>query len=422
MGDAVNFSGTSATLAFSAANPVSGTITGFTGNDAIVISNFAYSAQESVTASNDDDVTLTAPDGSVLDLTMQGADTQDFALHSADGGSATVLTLAGPVLTESLIDDTGPGAVTTDPDLTGTTDTPGTLSFSEGGTLLGTLAASPGQPWHFSPAGLATGAHTITVSQTNATGVTGTASITFTLESATYGAPVVTAALAHDTGVSASDGITANPSLTGTADPDATVIFTQIGFFLGTTTASSTGQWQFTPIGLPDGERNIVATDTNAAGQTGTATVNFTLLTSAAAPRGLSLETVIPDLPGYPDNINRASDGNFWCALVGMRSPAFDLALRMPAFRRRMAQRVAPDEWMYPNMNTGCVIKFAPDGRVLETLWDLGGENHPMITSMREHRGSLYLGGVHNNRIGRYRIPGADPDWTGNRSYWGSAA
>ena len=43
---------------------------------------------------------------------------------------------------------------------------------------------------------------------------------------------------------------------------------------------------------------------------------------------------------------------------------------------------------------------------MLETLWDLNGTNHPMITSMREHRGHLYLGGIMNNRIGRYKIPG----------------
>ena len=43
-----------------------------------------------------------------------------------------------------------------------------------------------------------------------------------------------------------------------------------------------------------------------------------------------------------------------------------------------------------------------------------------MITSMREHRGFLYLGGSLNNRIGRWKIPGADPEWTGIRSYWGN--
>jgi ribose transport system permease protein len=127
---------------------------------------------------------------------------------------------------------------------------------------------------------------------------------------------------------------------------------------------------------------------------------------------------VIPDLPGYPDNINRASDGNYWLALLGMRSPVLDVALRMPDVRRRMAKRIAPDEWLYPNINTGCVIKFNEHGEVLESLWDLGGKNHPMITSMREHKGYLYLGGISNNRIGRYRLADADPRWTGPSSYW----
>ena len=39
-------------------------------------------------------------------------------------------------------------------------------------------------------------------------------------------------------------------------------------------------------------------------------------------PKVGAVEVVIADLPGFPDNINRASDGNFWLALVGMRSPA----------------------------------------------------------------------------------------------------
>ncbi|MCW1843348.1 ABC transporter permease [Prosthecomicrobium hirschii] len=130
-------------------------------------------------------------------------------------------------------------------------------------------------------------------------------------------------------------------------------------------------------------------------------------------------EVVIDNLPGYPDNINRASDGTFWCALCGMRSPVFDLALRMPDFRRRMVQKVGRDDWLYPNMNTGCVIKFDAAGTILDVLWDLGGEAHPMITSIREHKGHLYLGGIYNNRVGKYRIPGADPAWTSNASYWG---
>jgi len=136
-------------------------------------------------------------------------------------------------------------------------------------------------------------------------------------------------------------------------------------------------------------------------------------------PKVGTVEVVIANLPGFPDNINRASDGNFWLALVGMRSPAHDLALRMPGFRKRMSRDIAADEWMAPNINTGCVVKFNLQGEIIESLWDLGGQNHPMITSMREHRGYLYLGGISNNRVGKFHIPGADPQWTGPDSYWG---
>jgi ribose transport system permease protein len=136
-------------------------------------------------------------------------------------------------------------------------------------------------------------------------------------------------------------------------------------------------------------------------------------------PKAGTVEIVIPDLPGYPDNINRASDGTYWLALVGIRTPSLDLAMKMPGFRKRMARRIAPDEWMYPNINTGCVIRFDDSGSIIETLWDLGGQNHPMITSMREHKGHLYIGGIFNNRVGRLKLEGGDPEWTGTASYWG---
>jgi ribose transport system permease protein len=136
-------------------------------------------------------------------------------------------------------------------------------------------------------------------------------------------------------------------------------------------------------------------------------------------PKTGKVETVMDNLPGYPDNINLASDGNYWLAMVGMRSPALDLAWRMPGFRKRMGKRVPIDEWLFPNINTGCVIKFNERGEVLESFWDLHGVNHPMLTSMREHRGYLYLGGISNNRIGRYKLDGADPNFIQYDRRWG---
>lgn len=136
-------------------------------------------------------------------------------------------------------------------------------------------------------------------------------------------------------------------------------------------------------------------------------------------PNKGKVEVIMDNLPGYPDNINLASDGNYWLALVGMRSPALDLAWRMPGFRKRMGKRLPVDEWLFPNINTGCVIKFNEKGEVLESLWDIAGVNHPMITSMREHRGYLYLGGIANNRIGRYKLENADPDFIQYDRRWG---
>jgi len=134
------------------------------------------------------------------------------------------------------------------------------------------------------------------------------------------------------------------------------------------------------------------------------------------------LECVIKDMPGYPDNINRASDGNYWMAWLGMRTPSFDLALRHPGMRRRMTRRLVQDEWLFPNINTGGVVKFTPQGEIRDVLGNLGGMSHPMVTSMREHKGYLYVGGILNNRIGRYRLEGADPHWNGYQSYWGKNA
>ncbi|MEW6630269.1 MAG: SMP-30/gluconolactonase/LRE family protein [Pseudomonadota bacterium] len=139
-------------------------------------------------------------------------------------------------------------------------------------------------------------------------------------------------------------------------------------------------------------------------------------------PKKGRVERVIEGLPGYPDNINRASDGTYWLALMGMRTPALDLSLEMPGFRRRMARRVSEDAWLMPNLNTGCVLRFDEKGQILESLWDQAGEKHPMITSMREHKGVLYLCGIFNNRMGTLPLKGVDPNWFSSDSYWGKKA
>ncbi len=120
------------------------------------------------------------------------------------------------------------------------------------------------------------------------------------------GAPVVTIMLADDT--SGGNNITANDSLTGTADANATVTISENSTVLGTTTANASGVWSFTPIGLAQGLQTITASETNAAGLTGSSSLTFTYdrrrrksrsrwLTTPAVARTSPRTTRSPALP-----------------------------------------------------------------------------------------------------------------------------
>jgi ribose transport system permease protein len=65
------------------------------------------------------------------------------------------------------------------------------------------------------------------------------------------------------------------------------------------------------------------------------------------------------------------------------------------------------------------VVRLSEDGQPIETLWDPSGAAHSTITSMREHQGYLYLGGLENNRIGRVKLKRGNPNWVSWESYWG---
>jgi ribose transport system permease protein len=138
-----------------------------------------------------------------------------------------------------------------------------------------------------------------------------------------------------------------------------------------------------------------------------------------AGPMKGKVELAIPNLPGYPGNIKRSSDGGYWVALLGIRSPAFEIAQRMPGFRRRMIARLGADNWLFPTTNVGCVIKLGSNGQIVEFLLDGPESVYPQIASAREHNGKLYLSGINNDRIGVIDLPNSDQSWTDSNSKWG---
>jgi Ca2+-binding RTX toxin-like protein len=108
---------------------------------------------------------------------------------------------------------------------------------------------------------------------------------TLTVDTSSSSPPItgpVTVRLASDTGASSSDRLTANPALTGTANPYAVVSFQIDGQAIATTaTANASGVWSFTPSGLGDGQHTVVAG--------GTASLNFTLDRTPPAPAFTSI-------------------------------------------------------------------------------------------------------------------------------------
>ena len=178
-------------------------------------------------------------------------------------------------MTVALAHDTGTNNVTSNDALTGTADANATVTLTEGSTVLGSTTANASGVWAFTPTGLAQGAQTVTASETNAAGLTGSSSLTFTYDTT---APTVTEALAHSTGA---NNVTSNDALTGTADANATVTLTEGSTVLGSTTANATGVWAFTPTGLAQGSQTITASETNAAGLTGSSSLTFTYDTTA---------------------------------------------------------------------------------------------------------------------------------------------
>jgi hypothetical protein len=175
------------------------------------------------------------------------------------------------VVTIALANDTSGGKdITANDTLTGTADPNATVTLTEGSTVLGTTAANASGVWSFTPTGLAQGLQTVTASETNAAGLTGSSSLTFTYETT----PKVTIKLADDT--SGGKEITSYDALTGTADPNATVKISEGSTVLGTTATNANGVWSFIPTSLAQGLQTVTASETNAAGLTGSSSLTFT--------------------------------------------------------------------------------------------------------------------------------------------------
>lgn len=124
-------------------------------------------------------------------------------------------------------------------------------------------------------------------------------------------------------------------------------------------------------------------------------------------PQAGTSDMFVENLPGFPDNITSNRRGTFWLALFTVRNDLMDKMHPVPLLKKIMS-RLPKFMWPKPEPY-GFVLALNENGNILESFQDPTGEHLKEITSAREQDGFLYLGSLHNDRIGKYRLNSDKP-------------
>jgi sugar lactone lactonase YvrE len=99
------------------------------------------------------------------------------------------------------------------------------------------------------------------------------------------------------------------------------------------------------------------------------------------------------DLPGYPDNIARGSDGLIWVTIASPRDPFVELIQRRAPLPVRRAVTRIPEALQPKPKRTVRVMAFDDAGTCVH---DISGDatGFHMVTGVREHDGRVWLGSL----------------------------
>lgn len=216
----------------------------------------------------------------------------------------------------SVIDDvqatTGPvgqNGLTNDraPTLNGTGEPGSTITISNGSDILGTVNVPSSGLWSFTPpVPLSNGTYVLTATATDAAGnPSGQSNAwTITVDGTAPDAPVITQVVDDAPGgtlgsLNLNDTTNdATPTLSGTAEANATVTIRADGVVIGTTVADGLGAWSFTPsTPLGEGPHALTAVATDAAGNTSGVSNSWGLIIDSVAPATPVIAQVVDDAP-----------------------------------------------------------------------------------------------------------------------------
>lgn len=114
--------------------------------------------------------------------------------------------------------------------------------------------------------------------------------------------------------------------------------------------------------------------------------------------RAGTTDLLVAELPGYPDNIARGSDGLIWVALGSPTDPVVELVReRTPLVVRKAITRL-PDSLQPRPKQTVRVQAYDATGTLVHDIDADAGEYH-MVTGVREHQGQVWLGSLHESAL-----------------------
>ncbi|KAJ8749987.1 hypothetical protein K2173_013902 [Erythroxylum novogranatense] len=117
---------------------------------------------------------------------------------------------------------------------------------------------------------------------------------------------------------------------------------------------------------------------------------------------------VLAILPGFPDNIRRNEDGDFWVAVHCRRNYYTYICALYPKLRTFLLKLPIPAKIQYllhiGGRLHGVVVKYSPEGKLLQILEDSEGKVIKAVSEVEEKDGKLWMGSVLMPFVGVYTL------------------
>jgi len=113
-------------------------------------------------------------------------------------------------------------------------------------------------------------------------------------------------------------------------------------------------------------------------------------------------DTLVDNLPGFPDNLGRGSDGSILVAMFAPRDPLLDRLLARPGWIRKVVW--ATPQRLQPQVaRTAWVLGVDERGKIVRDL-QRSGDTYHAVTGVCEHGGTMYIASIEESAIGAVRL------------------